>query len=93
MHGKTKGISLCSYLYLKLAKIPCSLYYLSWIFLAQSRTRRGWHQWEGRGGRERGKRMNMVQIYDTHVCKCRNDTCLNCSRNQGKGNEREQCSG
>jgi hypothetical protein len=25
--------------------------------------------------------MNMVQIMYTHVCKCKNDTCWNCSRN------------
>jgi hypothetical protein len=29
----------------------------------------------GGGGRERGKRMNMVQILYIHVCKCMNDTC------------------
>jgi hypothetical protein len=30
---------------------------------------------EGKGGRERGGRMNMVQIMCTHVCKCKNDPC------------------
>jgi hypothetical protein len=34
-----------------------------------------WHWWEGRHGGERGRRMNMVQIMYTHVCKCKNDTC------------------
>jgi hypothetical protein len=29
----------------------------------------------GRGGRERSRRLNMVQIMYTHVCKCKNDTC------------------
>jgi hypothetical protein len=29
----------------------------------------------GGGGRERGRKMNMVQIMYTHVCKCKNDTC------------------
>jgi hypothetical protein len=30
----------------------------------------------GRGsGGERRRRMNMVQIMYTHVCKCKNDTC------------------
>jgi hypothetical protein len=29
----------------------------------------------GGGGRERGRRMNIVQIMCTHVCKCENDTC------------------
>jgi hypothetical protein len=28
--------------------------------------------------------MNMVQIMCTHVCKCKNDICWNCSRNQGR---------
>jgi hypothetical protein len=27
----------------------------------------------------------MVQILCTHVCKCKNETCLNCSRNGGRG--------
>jgi hypothetical protein len=25
-----------------------------------------------------------VQIIYTHVCKCKNDTCWNCPRNQGR---------
>jgi hypothetical protein len=29
----------------------------------------------GGGDRERGWRVNMVQILCTHVCKCKNDTC------------------
>jgi hypothetical protein len=32
------------------------------------------------GGRERG---TVVQLMCTHVCKCKNDTCGNCSRNGG----------
>jgi hypothetical protein len=38
--------------------------------------------WKGGGGGERSRRMNMVQIMHTHECKCKNDTCWNCSRNQ-----------
>jgi hypothetical protein len=34
-----------------------------------------WHWWEGGGGRERGIKMNTVQIVYTHVCKSKNDTC------------------
>jgi hypothetical protein len=34
-----------------------------------------WHWWEGRVGREGGRRMNMVHIMCTHVCKCKNDSC------------------
>jgi hypothetical protein len=33
-----------------------------------------WYQWEGEGGRERG-RVNIVQKMCTHVCKCKNDIC------------------
>jgi hypothetical protein len=36
---------------------------------------RGWHQWEEGGGRERDRRVNMVQIMCTHICKYKNDTC------------------
>jgi hypothetical protein len=44
-----------------------------------------WHQWEREDDRELGRRMNMVQIMYTHVCKCKNDTCWNNSSNQGRG--------
>jgi hypothetical protein len=30
-----------------------------------------WHWWEVGGGRESGRRVNMVQIMYTHVCKGR----------------------
>jgi hypothetical protein len=30
-------------------------------------------------------RVNMVQILCTHVCKWKNDTCLNYSKNVGRG--------
>jgi hypothetical protein len=36
--------------------------------------------WKERGGKERGRRMDVVQIMYSHVCKCKNDICLNCSR-------------
>jgi hypothetical protein len=60
----TQEISLCSYFYLKLAKNA--------MFLLLSKNRfhleeGGWHQWEGRGGRERSRRMSMVQIIYIHV--------------------------
>jgi hypothetical protein len=54
--------SLCSYLYLKLAKTSC--FSFSLFSSAKSENRRVehvlrrregcWHQWEGEGGRERG---------------------------------------
>jgi hypothetical protein len=31
----------------------------------------GWHRWDGGGGRERGRRMNMVQKMNTQNCKCK----------------------
>jgi hypothetical protein len=100
----TKGNSLCSYLYLNLAKMPCFSFSLFMLFflLQNQRTggqnrfcggKEGWYQWEGEGGREGGKRMNTVQIIYTYVCKCKNDTCLNYSRNQGRGDEGEQWRG
>jgi hypothetical protein len=39
----------------------------------------------GRGSRERGRRVNMVQTMYTLVCKSKNDTCRNCSRIWGGG--------
>jgi hypothetical protein len=34
---------------------------------------------------EKGRMMKMMKIMYTHVCKYKNDTCWNCSRNQGRG--------
>jgi hypothetical protein len=33
--------------------------------------REGWHWWEEGGGGERGRRMNVMQIMYTQVCKCK----------------------
>jgi hypothetical protein len=48
------------------------------------------------GSNERGenvgkecRRVNMLQILCTHVCKRKNETCLNYSRNGVEGNKRE----
>jgi hypothetical protein len=80
----TKGISLCSYFYLKLAKPSCFSYLLCFSSTKSENRRvdrfRGkfggvWHQWERGGGGERDRRMNTVQIMCIHVCKCENDTC------------------
>jgi hypothetical protein len=43
-----------------------------------------WYQWEGGGVRERGQEGEYVHIMYAHVCKCKSDTCRNCSRNQGR---------
>jgi hypothetical protein len=42
---------------------------------------------------ERGRRLNTVQIMYTHVCKWKDDNCWNCSRNQGREDEKEQLRG
>jgi hypothetical protein len=64
------------------------------FFLLQNWRTGGWNRFRGWGictsglgghGREKGRRMNMVQTVCTHVCKCKTDTCLNCSRNQWRG--------
>jgi hypothetical protein len=82
----TQRISPYSYLYLKLAKCHAFLIFVFCIFfykigrleLVQSG---GWVSvshppiGEGAGGGERSRRMNMVQIMYTYVCKCKNDTC------------------
>jgi hypothetical protein len=82
--------SLCSYLYLKLAKMPCfSCYPLVFFFykIREEESRTGfpggmgvrggavWHLWEKGAGRIKGKRMNIMQRMHTHVYKCKNDTC------------------
>jgi hypothetical protein len=75
-------ISLYSYLYLKLAKTSCFSFYLL-LFLSYKIGEQvgltGSAQWEGvwwhlcevAGDRESGRRMNMMQITYTHVCKCK----------------------
>jgi hypothetical protein len=60
----TPGISLCSYLYLKLGKATCfSFYLLLYLLLLHNRRTGGRNRfYRGEGG-------------DTHVCKCKNETC------------------
>jgi hypothetical protein len=66
---KTQENSLCSYLYLKQAKMSCFLFYLLCFFFCKIGEQEdgtcsaqgevgecGWFWWEGEGGRERGKR-------------------------------------
>jgi hypothetical protein len=62
----TQGNSLCSYLYLKLAKTPCFSYSLFMFFSSTKSENRVcvyvagwwgggvWHRWEGRGSGEKG---------------------------------------
>jgi hypothetical protein len=38
----------------------------------------------GKDTRNGGQRVNMVEIFFTHVCKWKNETCWNCSRNGGR---------
>jgi hypothetical protein len=44
----TQGISLCSYLYLKVAKMPCFSFYL--FFLLQNQRARRWNRFYRGGG-------------------------------------------
>jgi hypothetical protein len=62
------GISLYSYLYLKLAKMLCLSYYLLWFLFNKigEEGRKGSDQ-KGGGWRE------VVQTMYTHVSKCKND--------------------
>jgi hypothetical protein len=63
----TQGNTLCSYLYLKLVKMPCFPYYLLYFFLLQN--------WRPRGkNRFCPKREEwVVQIINTDVIKCKHD--------------------
>jgi hypothetical protein len=79
--------------YRKLAKMSCFSSYLfsaKWRIGGQNRScpgGEGWHHWEGGGGGKGGRRMNMVQKMCTHICKCKNGTCWNCSIN-GRGEDK-----
>jgi hypothetical protein len=66
----TQSISLYSYPYLKLTKMPCFFYYILWFFFYKIGEK------EGRTGsaKRQGKR-KVVQIMYIHVNKCKNDTC------------------
>jgi hypothetical protein len=93
----TQGIFLCGYLYLTLAKTSCFSFYLLCFFFYKIREQEGrtglgegWHSWKGRGGGERGRRMNTVQIVYTHVRKCKNDTVVSIPGIGGAGDEGEQ---
>jgi hypothetical protein len=60
------GLSIYSYLYLKLAKILCLSYY-HWFSLQQNQRTRGWNRFclEAWG--------EVAQTMYTHVSKCKND--------------------
>jgi hypothetical protein len=88
----SQGNSLCSYLYLKQAKM--SMFLLFFLFSStkmrtggQNRSclgkGSGLQQWEGEVTGKGEKRVNTMQKIFTHVCKCKNDTCGNYSRNGG----------
>jgi hypothetical protein len=73
----SQGNSLCSYLYLKQAKMSCFSFYLLSFFFYKTRELesgtcaaqgQGWHQWEERGIGKWGMRVNMVQK-NVYTCK------------------------
>jgi hypothetical protein len=66
----TQRIFLYSYLYLKLAKMPC-FSYLTFMFFQQNQRIRGWNRFFPK----EGQRGEVVQIMSTYVSKCKNDTC------------------
>jgi hypothetical protein len=60
--------------------VPCFCNYVLCFFFYKIREQEGgtgstlgegWHQWKGGDGGERGRRVNMVQIMNTDVCKCK----------------------
>jgi hypothetical protein len=69
------GISLCSYLYLRLVKNAMS-FLLSLMFpLQQNQTARGENRFRGRGRRGKGKgRGEVAQTMYIILTKCKNDT-------------------
>jgi hypothetical protein len=71
--GTSQGNSLCSYLYLKLAKhhVSCFIYYVFSSIKPENRRVKEVLPGEGVGGGKRGKRMTMVQTMYTQVCKCK----------------------
>jgi hypothetical protein len=57
---------------------PCYLKLAKHYFSAQGRDLRSRREFGisvGASGRERGRKVNMVQIVCAHVCKCKNDIC------------------
>jgi hypothetical protein len=65
----TQGISLYSYLYLKLAKNALFLFLSFMFFLLQSQRTRG----QNRFCPEVGEAEKVAQIMHTHLSKCKND--------------------
>jgi hypothetical protein len=81
----SQGNSLCSYL--KQTK----MLFFSFFYKIREQQGvtgpawRGCYQWEGDNVGKWWRMVNMVQILSTHVCKWKNETCGNCSRNEGGG--------
>jgi hypothetical protein len=73
------GISLCSYLYLKLAKMLCLSYSLLCFLFnkigEEGRIGSAWKRgrWEGEGGIGRGQRGEMAQTMFAHMNKLINN--------------------
>jgi hypothetical protein len=66
------GISLYSYLYLKLAKILCLFYYLLFFLFNKIQEQEGETSSVQKGGGG-GRGREVAQTMYTHVSKCKND--------------------
>jgi hypothetical protein len=85
--GTTQGNCLCSCLYLKLAKCHVSPFIYYNVFSSTKSENRMVEQvllWEG-GMTRKGVGGWMWCKQCVHVCKCKTDTCWNCSSNQRRG--------
>jgi hypothetical protein len=67
-------------------------YLFSFLFckIGEQKGRVGPAQWEGEVTGKGGRRVNTVQKMHAHVCKRKNDTCLNCSMNQKEESSRNR---
>jgi hypothetical protein len=73
--------SLHSYFYLKLKHNVFILIFSHFSPTKSENRSEGWHQWEGVGIGERGRRAKTVQKMCKHISACKYNTCWKYSRN------------
>jgi hypothetical protein len=73
----TQVISLCTYLFLKLPKLPYFSYYFMFLSSTKLENRRVEYVLPGDGvlALILGRRITIMQIIYRNVCKCKKDTC------------------